>query len=227
MLHGFTGNPHSMRGVAEAFASAGWAVELPRLKGHGTTLEDMLATTWDDWSADVEAAYQRLAARVDKVVVVGLSMGGALTLWTAVEHPEVAGIVCINAVAEDPGPMREAVEEMVSAGEELFAGIGSDIADPDAKELAYDGTPLRPLLSMMDAGDALRPRLGEIRCPVLIMTSPEDHVVAPSNSDFIAESVSGPVERVILERSYHVATLDHDKGLVEERAVEFAGRVTG
>ena len=47
------------------------------------------------------------------------------------------------------------------------------------------------------------------------MTSPQDHVVEPGNSDILAEGVSGPVERVTLERSYHVATLDYDKELIE------------
>ena len=56
-LHGFTGNPSSMRGFAEAVAGAGYHVELPRLPGHGTTIEDMLTTGWADWVAEAEAAY--------------------------------------------------------------------------------------------------------------------------------------------------------------------------
>jgi carboxylesterase len=46
------------------------------------------------------------------------------------------------------------------------------------------------------------------------------------NSDILAAGVSGPVERVTLERSYHVATLDYDKDLVSECAIEFARKVT-
>ena len=42
VLHGFTGNPSSMRGLAETLAAEGLHVELPRLPGHGTTIEDML-----------------------------------------------------------------------------------------------------------------------------------------------------------------------------------------
>src|SRR3954447_11215780 len=103
-IHGFTGNPTSMRGVAEAFAAAGFSVELPRLPGHGTSVDDMLTTTWEDWTGEVEAGYQRLAARTDQVVVAGLSMGGALTIWTAIQHPEVAGIVCINAATRPQAP---------------------------------------------------------------------------------------------------------------------------
>mgnify|MGYP000173600420 CR=1 FL=1 len=80
VLHGFTGNPGSMRALAEACASADFHVELPQLAGHGTAMEDMIPTRWADWSGDVEKAYQRLAQRASKIVVMGLSMGGAAVL---------------------------------------------------------------------------------------------------------------------------------------------------
>ena len=57
VLHGFTGNPSSMRPLAEAFAGAGFHVELPRLPGHGTSIEDMQATGWADWTGEVDASY--------------------------------------------------------------------------------------------------------------------------------------------------------------------------
>src|SRR6056297_1494816 len=81
VIHGFTGNPSSMTPQAEAFAAAGLHVEQPRLPGHGTTLEDMQTTGWADWSGEAAAAYDRLAERASKIVVIGLSMGGTLTLW--------------------------------------------------------------------------------------------------------------------------------------------------
>ena len=99
VLHGFTGSPVSMRPLAEVFADAGFAVELPRLPGHGTAVEDMIETGWDDWLTEAERALAALQARVPdgKVVVAGLSMGGALTAALAEGHPELAGIVLINA----------------------------------------------------------------------------------------------------------------------------------
>jgi len=227
VVHGFTGNPQSMRGLAQAFAAAGFAVELPRLPGHGTTVEDMAQYRWSDWSAAVEAAYEELAARCDKVVVAGLSMGGTLTLWLAARHPEVAGIVVINGAAEPPAEsFREMLQETLAQGHSFMPGIGSDLADPDVKEAAYDGAPIEPLLSLFDGVQELFPKVGDVRCPVLIFTSRQDHVVVPTNSDVIAEKVSGPVERVFLERSYHVATLDYDKAEIEARSVEFARKVT-
>ena len=69
--------------------------------------------------------------------------------------------------------------------------------------------------------------LGEIRCPTLLLSSREDHVVAPVSGDVLERSVGGPVERVHLENSYHVATLDWDAPLIEAKVVEFAHEVLG
>lgn len=227
VLHGFTGNPHSMKGLARALAGAGFAVECPLLPGHGTAMEDMLDTGWADWSAAAEAAYETLRSRLadgGRVVVAGLSMGGTLTTWLATRHPEIAGIALVNPMVKPEPELRDLIAGGVAEGTEVFPAIGSDIADPDVTESAYPGTPLRPLLTLLDAVAGLD--LAKVTCPVLLLNSPQDHVVAPANSDHLAASVSGPVERVTLERSYHVATLDYDRDLVEERVVAFAAKVT-
>ena len=227
VIHGFTGNPASMRGVAEAFAAGGYNVELPRLPGHGTAVEDMLNTNWSDWSGEVEAAYQRLAARCSTIVVAGLSMGGLLTLWIAGKHPDIAGIVCINPVTQAQAPEVVAMlQGMIDSGTEIIPGIGSDIADPSSKEKAYDGTPIRCLLSLVNDGAAtVAPSYPSLKMPLMLMNSPQDHVVEPAQSDYLAANYGGTVERLTLERSYHVATQDYDKELIFTEAVAFANRV--
>ena len=227
VLHGFTGNPGSMRGVAEALAAAGYHVEMPLLPGHGTTVDEMLPTRWADWLGGAEAAYQALAARADKVIVVGLSMGGALTLRLGADHPEIAGLVCINPATQPQAPEVVAMlQGMIDGGTEVMPAIGSDIADPDVHESAYDATPLAPLLSLVNDGLApLAGCYGSMQQPLLLLNSPQDHVVDPVQGDFLAASYGGPVQRILLERSYHVATQDFDKELIFEATVAFADRV--
>lgn len=227
VLHGFTGNPQSMRPLAQAFAKAGFMVEMPLLPGHGTSVDDMIETGWDDWTTAAEQAYETLAERSDKIVVAGLSMGGALTAWLGGRHPEAAGFVFINALATEPPGIRELVQSMIDSGAETMDAIGSDIAKPGVTEASYEATPLKPLASMFDAAAALADALRSITAPVLVCNSPQDHVVPITDSDFIAETVAGPVERLTMERSYHVATLDFDAELIETTAVDFARRVTG
>lgn len=228
VLHGFTGNPGSMRGVAEALADAGYHVEMPLLPGHGTTVADMLPTRWADWAGAAEATYQQLAQRAERVVVVGLSMGGALTLRLGADHPEIAGLVCINPATQPQAPeVVEMLQGMIDAGTDIIPAIGSDIADPDAHESAYDGTPLAPLLSLVN--DGLAPLGAEypgMRQPLLLLNSPQDHVVEPAQAEYLAANYGGRVERITLERSYHVATQDYDKGLIFEATVAFANGVT-
>ena len=98
VLHGFTGNPTSMRSLAERLARGGFSVELPRLPGHGTSVEDMMTTSWADWSSAALAAYDELALRSSKVAVVGLSMGGGLTAYIG-ERRDPAALVFINPLS--------------------------------------------------------------------------------------------------------------------------------
>jgi carboxylesterase len=225
VVHGFTGNPQSMRALAEGFAAAGFAVELPLLPGHGTSVDDMLRTRFTDWSAAAEEAYLELAGRCDEVVVAGLSMGATLAAWLTVRHPAIAGLVVVNGMFDPPDEsFVQSMRQLLEQGTDRIPAIGSDIADPEVVELAYEATPVAPLLSFLEAVGELRPSLSEIRCPVLVLTSPQDHVVPPVSSEVLAGAVAGPVERVELERSYHVATLDYDRDVVVERAVAFALR---
>jgi carboxylesterase len=228
VLHGFTGNPGSMRGLADACAAAGFHVEMPQLAGHGTAIEDMVPTRWSDWSRDAETAYQALAARASKIVVMGLSMGGSLTLWVGAQHPEVKGIVCVNpATQPQASEVIDMLQGMVDAGTVVMDGIGSDIAEPGVVETAYPGTPIAALHSFqVDGLVPLSQRYADMKMPLLLFTSVQDHVVSPSDSDALAAQYGGAVERVMLERSYHVATQDFDKGIIFEGAVAFAQRVT-
>ena len=65
LSHGFTGSPDSMRAWGEHLAGLGYAVEIPRLPGHGTTWQEMNTTTYDDWYREAEGCFKTLAAACD------------------------------------------------------------------------------------------------------------------------------------------------------------------
>jgi carboxylesterase len=77
--------------------------------------------------------------------------------------------------------------------------------------------------------DGLAPmadRYGELTMPLLLITSRQDHVVEPANSEHLAVTYGGDVEHIWLDRSYHVATQDYDAADIERWAGEFVARVT-
>ncbi|MDH2416743.1 alpha/beta fold hydrolase [Nocardioides sp. CER19] len=227
LSHGFTGSPGSMRAWGEHLAEKGYAVEVPRLPGHGTTWRDMNTTTWSDWYAEVSRAFEKLAAENDTVVVGGLSMGGALVLRLAADHPDrIAGIVVVNpAVATKRWDVRllPVLKHLLGA----MPGIGSDIKKDGVIEDAYKHTPLKAAHSMMSAWPVLVADLGNVKAPVLYFRSTVDHVVDELSEPLILDRIgSTDVTVRRLENSFHVATVDNDAQRIFEESVAFVARVT-
>jgi carboxylesterase len=226
VLHGFTGNPQSMRPLAEALAAAGYTVDLPLLPGHGTVVEDMIPTRWPDWSRAAESAYAKMAASCDEVAIVALSVGGTLACWLAEHHSEIRGLALVNPFIDPPAEsFRDVMRGVLESGIDVAPAVGSDIKKQGAAESAYPGTPIAAGLSLFEGIDATAADLGTISCPVLLLSSREDHVVPTSSGDVLQAGVAGPIERVWLENSYHVATLDNDADEVTRRVLAFVAGV--
>ncbi len=225
--HGFTGQPASMRPWAESLAERGYAVELPRLPGHGTTWQELNTLTWADWYAEIARAFDRLRADTEAVVVAGLSMGGALVLRLAADRgDQVAGVVVVNpAVATERWDVKllPVLKHLVPS----FPGIANDVKKTGVQEHGYTRTPLKAAHSMMRAWPLLVTDLPKVTAPLLYFRSTEDHVVDERSEGLIVGGVSSTDVTVTrLTNSYHVATLDHDAPQIFEESAAFIARVT-
>jgi carboxylesterase len=226
LVHGFTGSPISLRPLAERLSQRGFAVEMPLLPGHGTTPRDLLPKRYADWRAEALSALQRLRARTKTVVALGLSMGGTLVLDLATSEP-LAGVVPINAQILDRGgvvvklgPLIEKVMPMVPAS---AAGLVINDIKKGGEENAYDWVAAGAGNSIVRELPKVRARLGNLRCPLLVIYSRDDHSVPTENSKALPSLVGSKNVSVLeLQDSYHVATLDNDLPLIDERVAAFA-----
>jgi carboxylesterase len=226
LSHGFTGQPASMTPWGQYLAERGYAVEVPRLPGHGTTWQELNTLRWEDWYAEVSRALDKLVAENDAVVVGGLSMGGALVLRLAEDRPEVAGVVVVNpAVASKRLDVKllPVLKHLVGS----FPGIANDIKKEGVEEHGYPKTPLKAIHSFMQAWPTIIADLPKITQPLLYFRSTEDHVVDEASQPLITAGVSSKDLTVVpLENSYHVATLDNDAEQIFAGSAEFIARVT-
>ncbi|WP_409305902.1 alpha/beta hydrolase [Peribacillus sp. SCS-155] len=221
--HGFTGSTQSMRPLGEAYAKAGYTVCGPRLKGHGTHYAEMETTTYEDWIQSLEEGYSWLKERCDTIFVTGLSMGGTLTLYAAQKHPEIKGIIPINAAIDIP-TMAGAAEQTEMP--RFLDAIGSDIKKPGVTELAYEKTPSKSLQQIVMLMEKVKADLSKITCPALIFVSEEDHVVPPNNSQFIYDHLGSQIKDLrYLKESYHVATLDNDQQIIIDESLQFVENI--
>jgi Esterase/lipase len=226
LCHGFTGSPRSMRPWGEYLAEHGLTVSVPLLPGHGTRWQDMQVTGGEDWYAEVDRELRALRARCARVFVFGMSMGGALTLRLAARHGDaVSGIVLVNPANKVHGVAAHALP-VVRHLVPTTTGLANDIAKPGQDEVAYDRVPLHAAYELRRFLRRVDGELPQVTQPLLLLRSPQDHVVPPADSARILGRVSSTdVTEILLEQSYHVATLDHDAERIFEESLAFVGRL--
>lgn len=221
LVHGFTGSPASLRPAAEWFADQGLSVMLPRLPGHGTHWEDLALTSWEDWYGEAERALLELSSRCEDVAVFALSMGGSLAVRLSVAHSDVVtSLSLVNPYLVDPRLVSAVVARYVIR---TTKGVINDIKRPGQDEVGYERVPVRVLPSLAKLLKLAQQDLPRVRAPLLLFHSTVDHVVKEASSRRIMERIGSPhKELVTLRESYHVATLDNDAPMIQERVLEFA-----
>jgi carboxylesterase len=227
LCHGFTGTPQSLRPWGEYLADRGYSVRIPLLPGHGTSWQELNQTRWEDWYACVDTAFRELHETSGRIVVCGLSMGGALALQLAQGHgPRISGLVLVNPAVrfDDPRTLLLPVLKHVVGS---FGAIGNDVKKEGVTELAYTRTPLKAAHSQLVAWQSVVRDLPEVTQPVLLLRSPKDHVVPASSSSLILSRISSlDVNEILLEDSYHVATIDNDAPRIFDESAKFIERTT-
>ncbi len=219
--HGFTGTPASMRPWARHLADAGFSVRLPLLPGHGGGWRDTNRTRWPQWYGAIEAAYEDLRARCDIVFACGLSMGGTLVTRLAEQHPDIAGLVLVNP-ALGTKRIDAKFAPYISWLVKSRPAIGGDIKKPGVAEPAADRTPVVAFASLYRLWQLTVADLAAVTAPVLMFRSREDHVVDPLSAQLLKRGATNTtIREVILEDSYHVATLDNDAPTIFTGSVEF------
>ncbi|MCA9733840.1 MAG: alpha/beta fold hydrolase [Deferribacteres bacterium] len=228
LLHGFTGSPNSMAWLAKEFEKHSYITSSPRLCGHGTKPTDMLNCTYANWLTDVEMAYTNLQKKCDSIILVGLSMGGALALCLAAKH-KVDGVVTM------------AVPYCIRFRTRLFATLlyrlvkfqykvnGPDINDKDALKWmnSYNYYPTRASLEVFKVLKKMRVNIKYISSPVMVLHGSKDHVVEPGNADLIYNALQTPTKtKKLYDRSFHILSLDYDKELVLRDILQFIEGIT-
>ena len=154
-----------------------------RLAGHATIPEDMIASHWTDWTASVEDGFHLLCGSVDRVFLVGLSMGGVLSLLMSTRFAQrVVGVVAMSTLYKLPDDPRlrhiewisKIVPFMPKSDEEPGAGWFDKEAWKD--HVSYPQNPVRSIGELNKLLARCAPRCLK-SCAVLLIHSHDDKYV--------------------------------------------------
>jgi carboxylesterase len=228
--HGFTGTPKEMRWLGEYLNAEGYTVCGMRLAGHATDPQDMIRSRWSDWMHSVEDGYDLLHACTDQVFLLGLSMGGVLSLTSASRLP-VSGVVAMSTPSRLPADPRMKFIKLLSLFKPFMPknsqGPGSGWFGEEWKQhVAYPQNPLRSIAELNELLGVMRLSLPQVRVPVLLIASRDDHYIVESSLDEI-HSLLGTTDKQTLwiEGSGHVITEEPQRQVVFKAAADFIKRV--
>lgn len=97
LVHGYPGTPAEMRPLANALQTQGWTTQGVLLPGFGSQIETLPERRYAEWVEAVVQAVSSLQHKHQPVVLMGLSMGGAVSIVAATRLAQagipVAGLV--------------------------------------------------------------------------------------------------------------------------------------
>ena len=220
LVHGFTGSPAEMRLLGEKLAVQGSTVLAVRLPGHGTVVQDMEPTGWRHWYGAAVDGWHLLNGLCQEISVVGLSMGGLLSLKLATEYPvhrlAVLSTPIFLANRKVPLlPLYRLFRRFVPKKRRTY-----DV-DPNYNA-GYDQTPLSSLASLLDLIESVKTDLPRVTCPTLLIQSRREHTVRPESATYIHNRLGATEKQLIwLEKSGHVVTLDIERETVFRQVSDF------
>ncbi len=232
LIHGFTGTPKEMRWLGESLAGRGFSVLGLRLAGHATRPDDMIRSRWTDWVASVEDGYHLLRAAADRIYLIGLSMGGVLSLLMS-SQLEVQGVAAMSTPYQLAGDWRLNYTDLLSKFQpylpkgKMPPGTGWFDQEAWRDHISYPQNPVRSIGELKELVAQMRRALPQVRVPVLLIHSKDDSYVSPEDMERIfAGLVNAPDKaRLYITGSGHVVTRDAAREEVFKAVCDFIDRL--
>lgn len=241
LIHGLTGSPFETKSLAKRLHHAGFAVKAPCLAGHGETLESLKATNWYDWYKTVHETFLELKKKYKTVSVSGLCMGALLALYLAFDvGDEVSSISLLSTTIFYDGwslprcsfllplffysPLRYfySYKEQEPYGikdERTRKRIAKGLRE---NSIAYSEFPAQSMHELFKLIRATKKIIPKVTVPTLILHALEDDVASIKNAEYVETHIgSSNVRKIYIKDSYHMLTLDKQKGLVAEETIKF------
>lgn len=227
LMHGYLAQPEEVRPFAEFLHSKGYSVFVPRLPGHGTTPEDLMRRSREEWYQASRRGYRIIRECAAKVIVCGFSMGAGLALLNASRHRgDFCAVVSVSAPVHMKG-WALCHARFIHALQRLSAAVGLRLIPalldhhPENREINYLQNPVRGVAQLSSLMRLAADELDRITLPVCAIQADDDPVIKKDSLDYIVRKVKSSVkERHLLKGNVHGIV----RGCLSNQVFEMAAR---
>ena len=223
LIHGFTGSPAELLPLGEFLNRAGFTVLAVRLAGHGTDEENLSRTTCEDWFNSVLDGYALLKNFCDKIFVVGHSMGALLSLKLAATKNFDKLVTLSPPFFIDDGFHLEKLPPRSDCEGLFVVNPRRKLKNvPPAVNKTYRRFPLVCVHEFLKLRDDVQKLLPQIKNPLLIIHSQDDHTAKVAGAAFLANSVaSTQIELITVSSGGHLIPLTDGRQFIFEKVLNF------
>jgi len=229
LLHGFMSTPSDFGELPRALDEAGWDVRAPLLPGHGTDPRQLVGVTVGDYLAHARRELEALRKQHSTVVVLGFSMGAAISVLLASDEP-ADGLVLVNPFL---GVTYKAYYILPPRRWNAILGPFLDytvrpggVVHVNRKEaigqiVCYRTVPTSAFATTFSVADAAR-SAGAPDVPLLVVISEDDSTADPQAARRFYEAANLKRKQLVTcPRSDHVLLLDYDREQAASAILEF------
>ncbi|TQR21467.1 alpha/beta hydrolase [Psychrobacillus vulpis] len=207
-IHGFTGGPYELQPFVDYLqTNTDWKIAVPTLPGHGEILS-LKKLTAENWMMAAEQTLRQLQKEVDRVFVIGFSMGGIIAIYLALRY-KIDKLVLLSAAAKYIYPtqlihdVREITKEAVAGKLEenpLFRLYSQKLRD----------TPIHAAFEFMRLVRMVEPYYGLISIPVCLVQGKKDGIVPFTTAPFLFEHITSKKKELIFSETgkHHICYSD-------------------
>ncbi len=234
LIHGLTATTQEIDELATFLSRHDYTVSAPLLAGHNSTFDALDRTTWKDWYASIDSAYNDLLKTTDSIHVIGQSMGATLALHLAKEHTSIKSLTLLAPAIFYHNPfafLSPLLQYFMPKKTKDYTKYYPhrkhayfDIVDDKAIEerVAHKEASLAAIASSLQLIRHVKKELPTINCPALMFHSINDHTMQFKSSQFIYDKIASKrKEFVVLEKSGHVLSVDIEKQKIFDKIASF------
>jgi len=227
--------PEEVRSFAEKLYKAGYSVYGVRLRGHGTTPEDLSSRRWQDWNESVNRGYVVMKNSVSEFAVAGFSTGAGIALLQAVQKGnKLKALVSISA------PLRlQDIRASFTGAVSFFNTILKKFKIekgkmefvpnvPENPDINYSRNPINGTYELGKLMKYVESNLSKITIPALLVQATGDPVVNPQSADEIYSKISSLDKKLVkIESGRHGIIRGKELKEVSDEVITFLNRVFG
>ena len=204
LSHGYMAAPLEVTELARYLGRLGFWVYVPRLKGHGTSPEDLATRTYQEWQRSVDQGYAIISSLCRRVVAGGFSTGAGLALELAARVKPIIGVFAVSAPMrlKDFSSKFAPAVDMWNRFMEKARRVGAkkEFVEnrPENPHINYMRNPISGVVELERLMDDLEPKLPDLMVPSLVVHSKEDPVVDPKGSRQVFDLIGSEDKEYVL-----------------------------